>query len=151
MLKLVEKKDLHSCEKIYAEAVLPIDSRVKSRSKIYLNNGEEAGLFLPRGLLLRHGDIVSSSDGVNIKIIAAPEELSKVTASSPLELMRAAYHLGNRHVVLQVEENFLCYRHDKVLDDMLIGMGLKVKQVLEAFEPEAGAYQQLGGGHSHAH
>lgn len=128
---------------------LPINSRVKSRLKVTLDDGREAGLFLPRGKILRDGDLVSDDNGLVVQIKAAPELVSTVTSSNPHALAVASYHLGNRHVPLQVEPQWLRYLHDHVLDDMVKGLGLEVKTESAAFEPEAGAYQSSAHGHHH--
>lgn len=128
---------------------LPINSRVKSRIKVTLDDGREAGLFLPRGKVLRNGDLVASEDGLVVEIKAAPELVSTVTSDNPHALAVASYHLGNRHVPLQVEPLWLRYLHDHVLDDMIRGLGLSVKTETAPFEPEAGAYQSSANGHHH--
>ncbi len=129
---------------------LPIEQRVRSRARITLDDGREAGLFLPRGTLLRDGDLLSGPDGIVVKVHAADESVSTVRADDAKTLAQAAYHLGNRHVPLQVEAGWLRYQHDHVLDDMLRQMGLEVVVEQAPFEPEAGAYTQTGPGH-HAH
>lgn len=127
---------------------LPIEQRVRSRLKVRLNDGREAGLFLERGHLLRGDDLLSNDAGIVVKVIAAPETVSTVRSGDPTLLAKAAYHLGNRHVPLQVENGWLRYQHDHVLDDMLEQMGLNVQVESAPFEPEAGAYQQMTrGGH----
>lgn len=125
---------------------LPFDLRQKSRLKAQLDDGTEVGLVLSRGELLRGGDYLRAENNLVIKIIAAPELVSTVEHDEPLMLARASYHLGNRHVPLQINKNWLRYTHDHVLDEMLIGLGLNVKCETAPFEPEAGAY---GGGHRH--
>jgi len=130
---------------------LPIEQRVRSRLRAKLDDGRDAGLFLPRGTLLRGGDLLSSEDGTVIEIISAAETVSTVYCTDATLLARAAYHLGNRHIPLQVENGWLRYQHDHVLDDMLKQMGLDVKVEQAAFEPEAGAYQQAANGHHHSH
>ncbi|MDA8898929.1 urease accessory protein UreE [Porticoccaceae bacterium] len=128
---------------------LPINSRVKSRIKVTLDDGREAGLFLPRGKILRNGDLVVSEEGLVVEIKAAPELVSTVSSDNPHVLAVASYHLGNRHVPLQVESTWLRYLHDHVLDDMVKGLGLSVKTETAPFEPEAGAYQSSANGHHH--
>jgi urease accessory protein len=128
---------------------LPINSRVKSRIKVTLDDGREAGLFLPRGKILRNGDLVVSEKGLVVEIKAAPELVSTVSSDNPHALAVASYHLGNRHVPLQVESTWLRYLHDHVLDDMVKGLGLSVKTETAPFEPEAGAYQSSANGHHH--
>lgn len=128
---------------------LPINSRVKSRIKVTLDDGREAGLFLPRGKILRNGDLVVSEEGLVVEIKAAPELVSTVSSDNSHALAVASYHLGNRHVPLQVEPTWLRYLHDHVLDDMVKGLGLSVKTETAPFEPEAGAYQSSANGHHH--
>jgi len=123
---------------------LPFDSRQKSRLKTKLVSGEEVGLLLPRGEILRGGDLVTASDGRVIEVVAEPEKLLHVETES---LAKVAYHLGNRHVPVQVGEGFLRIAEDHVLEEMLKKMGAKVSRVEAPFEPEAGAY--AGGQHQH--
>jgi urease accessory protein len=127
---------------------LPINKRIKGRLRVELDTGEEAGLFLQRGITLRDGDQIATEDGYVVRIIAANESVSTVQCHDPLLLTRIAYHLGNRHVPLQVGDGFVRYQHDHVLDDMVKGLGGKVVSEQAPFEPEAGAY---GGSSSHGH
>lgn len=127
---------------------LPLDLRQKSRQRVRLDNGEEAALFLPRGTVLQNDDLLLSSDeSTVIRVQAAAENLSVASCENPLLFARACYHLGNRHMPLQIEEGRILYLHDHVLDDMLRGLGLSVEQISAPFEPEPGAY---GGSSSHA-
>jgi urease accessory protein len=126
---------------------LPLAQRVKSRLRVTLDNGEAAGLFLPRGSNLRDGDLLRSEDGFIVQIRAATELLSCVESADRLLLARACYHLGNRHIALQIEAGRLCYLHDHVLDELVRGLGLSVHQHSAPFEPELGAYNSS---HSHA-
>lgn len=122
--------------------------------RVKLDDGREAALMLPRGEVLRGGDRLRSRCGAIVTVRAAPESLSQVSASEAGALARAAYHLGNRHVAVEVGQGWLRYRHDHVLDDMLRGLGLSVGAVTAAFEPEAGAYAGSHGhadGHAHDH
>ncbi len=130
---------------------LPIEQRVRSRLRARLDDGREVGLFLPRGTLLRDGDRLGNDDGLIIELIAAAETVSTLHCDDPTLLARAAYHLGNRHIPLQVEKGWLRYQHDHVLDDMLRQMGLAPVVEQAPFEPEAGAYQQAAEGHHHSH
>ena len=124
-----------------ASVTLPVDMRVKSRIKVTLNDGRQAGLLLPRGLLLRDGDILSNENGDEfIKVIAADEAVSVVRCADPFMLAKACWHLGNRHVPLQIMPGELRYHHDHVLDDMLRQFGLDVDFAHLPFEPEAGAF-----------
>jgi len=121
--------------------ILPFEERQKSRLHARLENGEEVALVLPRGKVLRNGDVVKAPDGRAIEIVSAPEKLLHIEADS---LARVAYHLGNRHVAVQVGDGFLRIAEDHVLEDMLRGLGARVTHVEAPFEPEAGAY-----GHHH--
>jgi urease accessory protein len=126
---------------------LPIELRQKSRLRATLVSGEEVGLMLPRGEVLRGGDLVTASDGRVIEVLAAPEQLLHVECAGATDLAKAAYHLGNRHVPVQVGDGFLRLAADHVLEEMLKKLGAKVKHVEAPFEPEAGAY--AGGHHQH--
>lgn len=128
---------------------IPFELRQKSRFKVLLDDGRDAGVILPRGHLLRGGDCLKTTDGQIVEVIAASETVSTVYCDNALELARACYHLGNRHVHLQIADKWIRYVHDHVLDDMVKGLGLQVTVESAAFEPEAGAYS--GGGHHHHH
>ncbi len=130
---------------------LPLESRVKSRFRSVLDDGREVGLFLERGQVLQDGDLLASEDGLIVRIIAAQELLSTVSSNDALLIARACYHLGNRHVALQIKVGRLQYLHDHVLDSMVEGLGLKVETEVAPFEPEAGAYGEHRGGGGHQH
>ena len=125
---------------------LPFDARQKTRLRTQLASGEDVGLMLPRGEVLRGGDLVVASDGRVIEVVAEAEAVLHVTCDSPEDLLRAAYHLGNRHVPVQVGEGFLRLAADHVLEGMLQGLGAGVEAITAPFEPEAGAY---AGDHRH--
>lgn len=125
---------------------LPFDTRTKSRLRARLASGEEVGLFLPRGTILRGGDLLQGGDGRIVEVVAAPEELLEVRCRNLSELARAAYHLGNRHVAVQVGDEWLRLAADHVLERMLDGLGGQVRHLTAPFEPEAGAYAP---GHQH--
>jgi urease accessory protein len=134
-----------------ARLVLPFEMRSRSRFRARLVGGEEVGVILARGQILRGGDQLLAPDGRVIEIDAASETVSTVRSADPRWLARAAYHLGNRHVALQIGEGWLRYSHDHVLDQMLHGLGLAVTVEQASFEPEAGAYHAGGeSGQSHA-
>jgi urease accessory protein len=125
---------------------LPFERRQKSRQRATLASGEEVAIELPRGEVLRGGDWVVASDGRAIQVIASPERVLHVECASPEALARAAYHLGNRHVPVQVGPGWLRIADDHVLARMLEVLGAKLAVMEVAFEPEAGAY---GAGHHH--
>ena len=131
---------------------LPFDERKKSRLKTAAENGEPLGFMLPRGHILRDGTKLLDESGRVIEVKAADETVSTVSSDNVHLVMRAAYHLGNRHVPLQIGEGWLRYQHDHVLDAMVIGLGLTVTVEDAPFEPEDGAYSgSHAGGHSHEH
>jgi urease accessory protein len=125
---------------------LTFDARSKSRLLLKLDNGEQAALVVERGRLLRGGDRVRTLDGREVQIIAAEESLLEASSDDAAAIAKAAFHLGNRHVAVQVMANRLRFLNDHVLEEMVRGLGLKVTPVLAPFEPEGGAY-----GHHHAH
>ena len=125
---------------------LPFELRQKSRLRTKLASGEEAGLFLEHGSILRGGDCLRANDGRIVLVVAADEELMEAKCATPFELVRAAYHLGNRHVPVQIGEGWLRFQADDVLAQMLRGLKATVSKVSAPFEPEAGAY---AGGHHH--
>jgi urease accessory protein len=149
MRKIVEKISASVPAKV--AVTLEHADRQKSRSLLKLDDGSEAALILERGSSLCHGDRLLADDGLVVVVQAACEGLSIVTADDPLDLMRAAYHLGNRHIPLQIEALRLAYLHDHVLDDMVRALGFRVTFAAEQFEPESGAYGGRGEhGHGHA-
>ena len=127
------------------ELLLPFEARCKSRLRTRLASGEECGLFLDRGTVLRGGDRLAANDGRVVEVVAAPEALCEAVSGDPLLLLRAAYHLGNRHVAVEIGPGRLRFARDAVLAEMVRGLGLPVKDVEAPFEPESGAYA----GHAH--
>jgi urease accessory protein len=133
------------------------DVRQKSRFEVTDSNGRSIGVFLPRGTVLRGGDVLVAADGSLIQVWAAPQQVLRITHcqnhGTPFDLIRAAYHLGNRHVPIELKPDFLQIEPDHVLADMLRAMHLIVNPVDAPFEPENGAYatggQALHHGHEH--
>ncbi|MDA8484332.1 urease accessory protein UreE [Pseudomonas resinovorans] len=131
------------------ELLLTYEARSKSRLRCFAQSGEDVGLFLERGQPpLRDGDCLRSQDGRVVRVSARPEALLHVTCASAFELTRAAYHLGNRHVALQIGDGWLRLLDDYVLRAMLEQLGATVENIEAGFQPEHGAY---GGGHHHSH
>lgn len=151
---------------VRGQLALPFEQRQKSRQRVRLVSGEEVAMKLPRGEILRGGDLVNASDGRVIEIVAVPEKLLHIEAG---DLARVAYHLGNRHVPVQIGDGFLRIAEDHVLEELASKLGAHVSHVEAPFEPEGGAYHQheeMGhggkihdhfadhdhaGGHDHAH
>ena len=139
-----------------ASVTLDWDTRQKSRFQATDSQGRELGVFLPRGTAVRGGDVLVAEDGSLVRVIAAPQPLLRITAcashGSPFDLVRAAYHLGNRHVQIELQPDHLKIEPDHVLADMLRAMHLIVTPQEAPFEPEGGAYSTQGHSHAgHAH
>jgi urease accessory protein len=136
-----------------ASVELDWDVRQKSRFDATDSQGRQLGVFLPRGTLVRGGDVLVAEDGSMIRVQAAPQQVLRITPcadhGTPFDLVRAAYHLGNRHVQIELTPEFLQIEPDHVLADMLRAMHLTVVELQAPFEPEGGAY--AAGGHSHDH
>jgi urease accessory protein len=143
---LVIEKRCESSTAATERLILPFELRQKSRLRTRLESGEEVALFLERGAVLRGGDRLEAGDGRIVEILAADEHLLLVRAKDARELARAAYHLGNRHIPVEVSADTLKLEYDHVLEIMLQGLGVEVAESRGPFEPEAGAY---GGGHHH--
>jgi urease accessory protein len=122
------------------ELRLPFERRQKSRQRAALASGEEVAIDLPRGEVLRGGDWVLAADGRAIEVVAEPERVLHIECPTPRALVGAAYHLGNRHVPVQVGDAWLRIAYDHVLERMLLGMGAKLEVLDAPFEPEPGAY-----------
>ena len=136
-----------------ATVTLDWDTRQKSRFDFTDSTGRHVGVFLPRGTVVRGGDVLVAEDGSFIRVMAADQPVLLITActqhGSPFDLTRAAYHLGNRHVPIELKPDHLKIEPDHVLAAMLRGMHLDVTETQAPFEPESGAY--AGGGHPHGH
>ena len=138
-----------------ATVELDWDVRQKSRFDATDSTGRAFGVFLSRGTLVRGGDVLVLEDGSLVRVQAAPQEVLRITAcaehGSAFDLTRAAYHLGNRHVPIELKPDHLKIEPDHVLADMLRAMHMTVVTVQEAFEPEGGAYSSQGHSHGHGH
>ena len=130
----------HECSENDDEITLPYDERKRSRGKCMSEKGATVAWFLNRGEYLLGGDILVSTTDDFFSVKARPEPVSRVTATDNFALTRIAYHLGNRHVVLEVREHELLYQPDYVLDQMVIGLGGHVNETISPFQPEEGAY-----------
>lgn len=146
MPMMIIQKRIPSLAHADGELVLPFEQRQKSRLRAVLTSGEEVGLFLERGGILRGGDCLEADDGRVVRVVAADEELMEARTSDADLLARAAYHLGNRHAPVQIGDSWVRFAADRVLAEMLRGLGLTVSECVAPFEPEAGAY---AAGHHH--
>ncbi len=138
-----------------ATVELDWDVRQKSRFAATDSTGRELGIFLPRGTVVRGGDVLVAEDGSMVRVVAAPQAVLRIThctqRGTPFDLIRAAYHLGNRHVPIELRPDHLQIEPDHVLADMLRAMHLIVTAQQAPFEPEGGAYAAGGHGHGHSH
>ncbi len=130
-----------------ATLTLPFELRQKSRFRAHLDDGREVGVVLSRGKVLNAGDLLGADDGSVIRIEAAAEQVTTALHTDSLLIARACYHLGNRHVPLEIGETWVRYLHDHVLDEMVASLGLTLTFEQAPFQPEPGAYS----GHTHAH
>lgn len=119
---------------------LTAEERTRSNYRFETEAGLVLLLRLKRGMVLRDRDLLQSENGILVRVVAKPEPVLTVTAKNPLELLRAAYHLGNRHVALEITPTYLRLSADSVLQAMLEHLGLEVTAETTPFEPEMGAY-----------
>jgi urease accessory protein len=123
---------------------LTAEERTRSRDRFFLPDGQAIDLRLPRGSVLADGDLLQSEAGdILVRITAKPEPVLTVTASDRLDLLRAAYHLGNRHIALEITTDYLRLSPDPVLQAMVEQLGLQVVAEIAPFHPEKGAYSHL--------
>lgn len=140
---------------------LPFGTRQKSRFRATLDDGREVGVVMPRGLILRGGDLLTGEAGDVVIVQAAPEAVSTAFQRDPRLLARGAYHLGNRHVPLQLGDSWVRYHADHVLDELATALELTVFHESAPFEPEGGAFDEKApelanvhrgaAGHDHGH
>ena len=141
-----QAKQLFNLESLLTLALVAED-RTRSRHRFMTVEGEEVNLQLQRGTVLREGDILADEHGQAIaKVVAKPEPVLTITTHHAIDFLRAAYHLGNRHISLEITENYLRLSPDSVLEDMVRKMGLNVIEEIQPFQPETGAYH-----HHHDH
>ncbi len=152
MILIEQRADDHAAAT--ERLVLPFDQRCKSRLRTCLESGEDAGLFLERSTVLRAGDKLLAKDGRVVEVVPASEAVMEAHSNDALLLARAAYHLGNRHVAVELQMNgnggLLRFGRDHVLGEMVRGLGLEVSETEAPFDPESGAYGGHGG-HAHPH
>ncbi|MCG2634938.1 MAG: urease accessory protein UreE [Gammaproteobacteria bacterium] len=149
MIELIKKTAPENAPEIGGSLTLTFERRQKSRQRARLDSGTEIAILLPRGSQLRDGDLLQDSHGFCVQIVAAPEPVSCARSADLLRLARACYHLGNRHVSVQVGPGWIRYGPDHVLDEMVRGLDLTVSRELLPFEPESGAYSGSRDGHHH--
>jgi urease accessory protein len=141
MLVLIQRSPANPNLSVNHTLALTAEERVRSHH-YFESEGQPLSLQLPRGTVLHHGDLLTAASGERVRVVAKPEPVMTATADTPVELLRAAYHLGNRHVPLEVTETYLRLSPDSVLKAMLEQLGVKVIEELLPFQPETGAYGQ---------
>ena len=144
-ITLTQRLPAHSNASISLKLALAAEERTRSRHRFETLDGQAVYLHLPRGTVLQDGDLLQTEDGLVVQVLAKPEPVLTVTAASSLQLLQAAYHLGNRHVPLEITATYLRLSPDPVLQAMLRHRGLTVIEEIQPFQPEVGAY----GGHHH--
>lgn len=148
MLTLTQRQPPNPDAIVTFTLALTAEERTRSRHRWQTEDGKEVFLRLPRGTVLHDGDILQDETHSSlIRIVAKPEPVLTVFAQTPLLLLRAAYHLGNRHVPVEITPNYLRLSPDSVLQAMLAQLGLEIKAEILPFQPELGAY----GHHHHPH
>lgn len=140
-LELLEAREIVTAGEPGDRLALSWEQRRKSRFRARTANGTEVGLFLARGSVLVDGSLLRASDGTVIRVVAAPEDVSTVASPDAMLLARVAYHLGNRHVRMQVGPGFIRYRHDRAIDELVRTLGATVTTEEVPFEPEHGALE----------
>ncbi len=138
-------------EKAAGTLTLDFDGRHRRRIRLTADQGEDVLLDLPKAVAMADGDGLQLDDGRWLKIQAAPELVVEVRHQDPHQLVRLAWHLGNRHLPTEIREQVLCIRPDHVIEDMLCGFGADVMKVQAPFQPEGGAYGDHGHPHNHNH
>jgi urease accessory protein len=143
MLTFTQRNPPNFDTTIILTLALTAEERTRSRHRFEISDGKVIFLRLPRGTVLHDGDILQDeTNGESIKITAKPEPVLTVTASTKQDLLKAAYHLGNRHVPVEITATYLRISPDSVLHQMLEQLGLEIKEEILAFQPELGAYGQ---------
>lgn len=156
MLELTQRIDSNPDTVVFDTLTLPYELRIRGRLKAVTDNGRDVGLFLDRGPVLRHGDLLQAKSGEVIRICAANEPVTSAFIDSGLPLARLCYHLGNRHVSLALGSDadgrhWVRFPPDHVLEELAVLLGATLSHHQAAFDPESGAYAQAGREHSHAH
>jgi urease accessory protein len=128
------------------ELRLAYEERVRSRLAAVCSDGTAVAILLPRGNVMRDGSLLAAEDGSIVRVVAAAQPVCRITAETPLTLLRAVYHLANRHVAACLAPDHALIEPDAVLERMLQSLGARIEHLEMPFDPEPGAY----GAHSHA-
>lgn len=134
-------------ERAAGALTLDFDGRHRRRIRLTTDQGEDVLLDLPKAVAMGEGDALQLDDGRLLKVRAAAEPIVEVRHKEPDQLMRLAWHLGNRHLPTEIRDQMLRIRPDAVIETMLYGFGAELVKARAPFQPEGGAY----GGHGHHH
>ncbi|ASP46813.1 urease accessory protein UreE [Cognaticolwellia beringensis] len=156
MLELTQRIDGHIQADVHDTLTLAYELRIRGRLRAVTDGGLEVGLFLDRGPVLRHGDLLRASSGEVIRICAADEPVTTAYIDNGLPLARLCYHLGNRHVSLAIGvdadgRHWVRFPPDHVLEELAVLLGATLSNHQAPFDPESGAYAHAGREHSHSH
>ncbi len=156
MKRAREVKTAGHWDKASAVDSITLDADERHRRRVVLTGerGTKFLLDLPQATALRDGDGLLLDDGAIVRIVGRPEPLIEIAAADSHELARVAWHIGNRHIDVQIVGERLRIRRDHVIEDMLRGLGARLTPVQAPFDPERGAYDHHGhdhGGHHHDH
>lgn len=156
MLKLTQRIDSNPDAAVLDSLTLPYELRIRGRLKAVTDSGRDVGLFLDRGPILRHGDLLQASSGEVIRIAAADEPVTTAYIDHGLPLARLCYHLGNRHVSLALGadadgRHWVRFPPDHVLEELAVLLGATISHHQAPFDPESGAYAHAGREHAHDH
>ena len=151
LVDLLDRDDPRAAEEGERSLFLTCEQRAKTRQRAKLSDGSDAVVMLPRGSVVRPGSRLVAESGETVLVVAVSEQVYRVrprddSDDPAFDLLRAAYHLGNRHVPVELGIGFLKLERDPVLRDLLLRLGVDVASTFEPFDPEPGAY---GGGHRH--
>ncbi|MGJ5672224.1 MAG: urease accessory protein UreE [Nostochopsis sp.] len=145
MLTFTQRKSPNPHATVISTLFLTAEERTRSRHRLEMEDGQVVFLRLPRGTVLRDGDILlDETTDTLVRITAKPEPVLTVVAKTTIDLLKAAYHLGNRHVAVEITSTYLRLSPDPVLQAMLEQLGVEIKEEISPFQPETGAY-----GHHH--
>ena len=142
MLTLTQRLPANPALKADFTLALTANQRDRSRHRFETIEGIVVYLRLSRGTVLQDGDLLKSDDATEaiVRVLAKPEPVIVVKAATPIKLLQAAYHLGNRHVPVEIGSDYLCLSPDSVLEKMLVNLGVEVVEAVLPFQPQPGAY-----------
>ena len=151
MLRCSRLLESASATAVTHEVHLAFDERVKSRLAAICSDGTAVAIVLPRATVMRDGTLLATDDGAVVRVVAATQPVVRITAATPIALLRAVYHLANRHVAAQLAADHVLIEPDPVLERLLQALDVQLERLQMPFDPEPGAYDGHGGHGSHGH